>query len=426
MLRIVGELVDGQCARSVGKVVVGRRQVVSGRRDGRHAHGGCGGDRAQRWHASDVGAAGVFIVDVAGNGAGQRRVVRTVEPRLVVGGNCELCFADRQAAIVGRDQVVAIGQSRGINGVAANTAATGCRCAQCAAQAVAVDQTPTGAGAIGRYRVGQRRIGVAIGLCLAIGRHRQGSLADRQRAVGLREVIVGCRQGTGVAGNGGCSNTSARGGGGGAAATASHTRRCQHLAIDEAADRTAERRIGRAVGARLVIRSHRQVRLQDNAIGVAEGGAASQHVIGSVSPRKADAADLVTQASADIDLAECATATDRHHVAGFLAREPHGDTGHGSGSIVRFTHTTGVGSHCFGADLLGTDNDQLVAEVATGATGDGATKLVAADLQEAGRAIGCTCRSQGKGHTVHRHVVAAGRRTGGSDGRAGHVLRTRH
>ena len=139
MLRIVDSLVDGQCARSVGKVVVGRRQVVSGRRDGRRAHGGGCGRRAQRWHASDAGADGVFIVDIAGYGAGQRRVVRSVEPRLVVGRNGQVCFADRQAAIVGRDQVVAVGQCRGVDGVAANTAATGCRCAQGAAQAVTVD-----------------------------------------------------------------------------------------------------------------------------------------------------------------------------------------------------------------------------------------------------------------------------------------------
>ena len=101
-------------------------------------------------------------------------------------------LTDAQGAVVLGDQVVAVGQCRCVDGVAANTAATGCRCAQGAAQTVGVDQAPTGAGAIGRYRVGQRRIGVAIALCLAISRHRQGSLADRAGGVvGLRYRVVG-------------------------------------------------------------------------------------------------------------------------------------------------------------------------------------------------------------------------------------------
>ena len=86
---------------------------------------------------------------------------------------------------------------------------------------------------------------------------------------------------------------------------------------------------------------------------------------------------------------EGARAAHRDHIARDLAGQADGHAVHQGGAVVGLADAAGCCRQRHGADLLGTDNDQLVAKVATGATGDGATKLVAANLQEAGRAIGC-------------------------------------
>ena len=181
MLRIVGELVDGQCARSVGKVVVGRRQVVSGRRDGRRAHGGGCGRRAQRWHASDVGAAGVFIVDIAGYGAGQRRVGRAVETHLVVRRNRQLRLVDGQRAINKTHRVIGAGHALRCYDVAASILCTLARA--CVAQRAAQN---TGRLAVNKaavvHAVATCISHAVVGLASSAGGDAQGRFADRADA----------------------------------------------------------------------------------------------------------------------------------------------------------------------------------------------------------------------------------------------------
>ena len=173
-------------------------------------------------------------------------------------------MGDGQGAVVGRDQVVAVGQRRSVNGIAAHSAAAGRRRAWCAAQVVAVDQATAGAHAIGGHRVGQRRVGVTIGLALAIRCHRDRTLGDGQSAIEqIGEVVVGCAQ-TRAAGRDGCAARAGRCACRAAArGCAGNTRGCQHFSVDKATDRLGKARVGRAVDTRLRVGADRQVRFVD-------------------------------------------------------------------------------------------------------------------------------------------------------------------
>ena len=103
-------------------------------------------------------------------------------------------FVDRQRAVVGGDQVVAIAQCAGVNGVGVDRAALGRSGAQITAQAVAVDQTAAGACAICCHRIRERGVGLSVGLALVVGAHSHRARTDHEVSVGdNRRVVVGKR-----------------------------------------------------------------------------------------------------------------------------------------------------------------------------------------------------------------------------------------
>ena len=187
---------------------------------------------------------------------GQRRIGIAIGPALGIGRHRERALADREVVACIVQRVVARGRQRSLpDAVGADIAGCCRRRRQSTRQAVAIDQ------ARAADLIGQRRIGIAIGSALGIGRHRERALADGEVvACIVQRVIARGRQralrdavGADIAGS--CRRRRQR------------TR--QRIAVGQAraADLIGQRRIGIAIGAALRIGRHRDRALADGQVG---------------------------------------------------------------------------------------------------------------------------------------------------------------
>ena len=127
----------------------------------------------------------VAIDEIArGQLIGQCRIGVAIDAALGIGRHRDGALRHRQIAANIGDCIVAVGERALRDAV---TADTGCHrrcCGQRAGQGVAIDQVAR------RQLVGQRRIAVAIGTALGIGRHRDGALRHRQVGADIADRIV--------------------------------------------------------------------------------------------------------------------------------------------------------------------------------------------------------------------------------------------
>ncbi len=122
----------------------------------------------------------------------QARIDIAVDLAFRIGRYRDRAGGDAQGAVVRRHHIVAVGQGRGVDRVAAHVF-TGCA-AQHAAQAVAFHQRTF------RHLVSQARIDIAVHLALRIGGHHDGTRVDAGAdAAGVQHIIaVGQAQGAGI------------------------------------------------------------------------------------------------------------------------------------------------------------------------------------------------------------------------------------
>ena len=151
--------------------------VIIGDRDLILAHvGGLGRCGVQR-HAQLVP-----VLVCAADGIGQLRQVVAVLAALVIGGDRDGGLVDREVRVGEADRVVIPGGEAAALGNGVGSGVLARSASQRAGQCVAAHKT---AGA-----VGQRGVGLAVGLALRLGGHGDGGFGDRKVGRGLAAVIV--------------------------------------------------------------------------------------------------------------------------------------------------------------------------------------------------------------------------------------------
>ena len=231
------------------------------------------------WSAQvDTGddAGGIGVLELGGiDGVGQGRVGIAVDLAGVAGRDGECRFVHRERARGQRDVVVGGVAAAAGDGVGAGSGAGAGRCAQVDA---ANDAGGVGVPELrGVDRVGQGRVGVAIGLALVVRGDGEGGLVHGQHAVDQAHVVVGGgagRAADGVGAGGGA------GAGGGTQVDATDDRRGVGVFQLCGIDGVGEGRVGIAVGLALRVSGEGERRLVhgeragDEAEVVVGGGAA--------------------------------------------------------------------------------------------------------------------------------------------------------